>query len=266
MESRLSTIFFPPEGGRYGAAVVYVPGLWAGPQVWRGLGGYLAHRGWEGHAVDLRPVAGGIGDRAAAVAEFARRLPAPPILVGHDAGAIVALAAANQGSAAAIALIAPLVPGRPEIQGLVSRWGMLGALLRGRPMSPPSGHAAALLLGDLPPSARLPVEAELGPDSPVAILDVVRGRIDPPSAGRLPAIVLAGDRDTLLAPDAAEAFATSVGAEHRVLPDAGHWPLAGPGWHRTVDVLHRWLVQRLGEPLLELYPEAMADRDADDGE
>jgi hypothetical protein len=234
--------------------------------VWRGLGGYLAHRGWEGHAVDVRSIAGGIADRAAAVAAFARRLPAPPILVGHDAGGIIALAAAAQAPIAAIALIAPLVPGRPEMQGLVSRWGMLAALLRGRPVSPPTGRAVGLLVGDLPPSARLPIEAQLGPDSAAAILDVVRRRVDPAPAGGRPAIVLAGDRDPLLASGAAAAFAEGVGAEHRVLSDAGHWPLAGPGWQRTVDVLHRWLVQRLGESLLELYPEAMADRDADDGD
>jgi len=31
-----------------------------------------------------------------------------------------------------------------------------------------------------------------------------------------------------------------------------------------VTLVHRWLVQRLGEPLLETYAEAMAKREADD--
>ncbi len=264
MESRVSTIFFPPEGPRYGAAVIYVPGLWAGPSAWRGVGSYLGHRGWEGHALDLRSIAGGLADRATAVSAFARRLPTPPILVGHDAGAIVALAAAAQGPTAAVALLAPLIPGRPEPKELVPRWGMLAALLRGRPVLPPTGRAAALLLGDLPSSARPTVETQLGADAVAAVLDVTRGRIDAAPAGSVPAIVLAGDRDPLLPSAAAAAFATSIGAEHRVLPDTGHWPLADAGWLGTVDVLHRWLVQRLGESLLELYPEAMAERDADD--
>jgi hypothetical protein len=34
------------------------------------------------------------------------------------------------------------------------------------------------------------------------------------------------------------------------------------GWQGTVDLLHRWLVRRLGEPLLEFHAEAMAERDA----
>jgi hypothetical protein len=29
-------------------------------------------------------------------------------------------------------------------------------------------------------------------------------------------------------------------------------------------VVHRWLVRRLGEPLLDLYAETMAERDAAD--
>jgi hypothetical protein len=58
----------------------------------------------------------------------------------------------------------------------------------------------------------------------------------------------------------------ALGADERVIEDAGHWILAGPSWQRTVDVVHRWLVQRLGAPLLELYPEAMAEREAEEGE
>jgi pimeloyl-ACP methyl ester carboxylesterase len=216
--------------------------------------------------LDLRSLARGIADRAVAVAAYARRLPAPPILIGHGAGAIVALAAAAQGPAAAVVLIAPLVPGSPEARGLATRWGILTALLRGRPVPPPTGRAASLLTGDLPPSERASAEAQLGSDSAAAILDVARGRIDPPPAGRVPAIVLSGDRDPLLPSGAATTFARRVGAEHQVLGNVGHWLLAGPSWQRTVDVLHRWLVQRLGEPLLELYPEAMADRDVDDGD
>jgi pimeloyl-ACP methyl ester carboxylesterase len=202
----------------------------------------------------------------AAVTAYARRLPTAPILVGHDAGAIIALAAAAQGPAAAVALLAPLVPGSAAGRGLATRWGGLMALLRGGPVPPPGGRVTTLVMGDLPSAVRAVVEAQLGPDDAATILDIVRGRVDPPPAGRLPALLLTGDHDPLLAPPDAAVFAGAIGAEHQILPDTGHWLLAGPRWLRTVDVLHRWLVQRLGESILELYPEAMAERDADDDE
>jgi hypothetical protein len=67
----------------------------------------------------------------------------------------------------------------------------------------------------------------------------------------------------LLPADAAQALARRLKAEHLVIPDAAHWPLVESGWQGTVDLLHRWLVRRLGEPFLELHAEAMAERDAD---
>jgi len=45
---------------------------------------------------------------------------------------------------------------------------------------------------------------------------------------------------------------------------AGHWPHVGPTWAALVNLVHRWLIQRLGAPLLEQYADAMAERDADD--
>ena len=44
----------------------------------------------------------------------------------------------------------------------------------------------------------------------------------------------------------------------------GHWLPAAAAWQRAGDRVHRWLVQRLGDTNLELYAEAMADREQDD--
>src|SRR6266516_2952258 len=153
----------PAEGARYAAGLVCIPGLWAGSRVWRGFASYLGHRGWECHLLDVRGVVGGLTARAAAVREYAAALPAPAVFVGHDAGGLVALAAAARGPAA-------------------------------------------------------------------------------------------------------EALARSLGAELRVLEGARHWVLAGAGWQPAVALVHRWLVQRLGEPLLETYAEALADREPSDDE
>ncbi|HLY39085.1 MAG TPA: hypothetical protein VKU61_13665, partial [Candidatus Binatia bacterium] len=74
--------------------------------------------------------------------------------------------------------------------------------------------------------------------------------------------VVAGGDDRLLDRRSAEAFARATGVELRVVEGVGHWLLAGPRWQDVAALVHRWLVQRLGESLLEFYAEAMADRDA----
>jgi pimeloyl-ACP methyl ester carboxylesterase len=96
------------------------------------------------------------------------------------------------------------------------------------------------------------------------IRDVARGRPAPAALAGVPGLLLAGARDPLLPPPEAAALARAVGAEHQQLEVAGHWPLAGPAWQEAVGRVHRWIVQRLGAPLLERYDEAMAERDAED--
>src|SRR6185369_8785892 len=103
-----------PEGPRYGASLAYLAGLWTGPLLWRSAAQYLAHRGWAGLFVDTSTVAGGIAARAAAVTDYLRKLPAMPVLIGHDAGALIALASAARAEVPAVVLVSPLRPGTPR--------------------------------------------------------------------------------------------------------------------------------------------------------
>ena len=251
------------ESARYAAQVVCVPGLWASAAVWRGFAGYLGHRGWECHLVDVRPVSGGVEARAAAVAEYAAALPAPAILLGHDGGGLIALAAARRSPPAALVLLAPLAPGSRGARLLTLAPRSLLALLLDRRVPPPSGLAAAAWL-DLPGPARARVQPLLAPEDAASVRELLWGRLRLEPAPGPPALLVAGGRDRVLAPASAAPLARALGAELRVLETAGHWPLAGPGWQEASALVHRWLVQRLGEPLLELHAEAMAEREVED--
>ena len=70
----------------------------------------MAHRGWRCWLLDGRALqgAGGAGLEAwrAAAADAIRSLESPPILVGHDAGALVALALAAEGLPRAVIAVA----------------------------------------------------------------------------------------------------------------------------------------------------------------
>jgi pimeloyl-ACP methyl ester carboxylesterase len=253
------------EGARYAACLVLLPGLWAGPTAWRSCAGYLAHRGWESRLLDLRPVPGGVETRAAAVAEYVAGLGVPTVLVAHGGGAATALAAARRQSVQGVVLVCPLVPGSRGARELTLGVRTALPLLLGRPVPPPRSYQEDLLLGALPDPIRARVRAGLGPEAAAVVWETARGVGDGPVAGVASAVV-SGGRDTLLPGPEAATLAASLGADHVVLPEAGAWPLAGPGWQEVVAAVHRWIVQRLGAPLLELYPEAMAAREEEEEE
>jgi alpha-beta hydrolase superfamily lysophospholipase len=253
-----------PEGARYAASLVCVPGLWAGRPVWRGFASYLAHRGWECHLVEVRDVVGGVAARGAAVADYAAALPGPAILLGHDAGALVALAAAAGHAPSAVVLLAPVPLGGRGVRLLVLSPRSLVALLAGRRVPPPEGRSAAGWL-DLPAPLAAGVRPALGSEDAESVRDVVWGRFRPALPAGVPALVVSGEDDHTLTPRAAAMLAGTLGAEQRLLRGIGHWALAGSRWQDTVALVHRWLVQRLGEPLLELYAEALAEREGEDG-
>jgi pimeloyl-ACP methyl ester carboxylesterase len=245
------------ESARYSASLVLLPELWAPARIWLPAATFFGHRGWESELIELRGT-GGLAERTAAVVDHVRRLQHPAALVGHGAGALVALAAAQAGVAAAVVLIAPLVPRSAGVRILTRRWDAVAALALGRAMPPPRDAAARRAFGELP--------AQLDVDSARAVLEAVRGEPPAPRPISVPALVVAGDRDPLLPAPAAAALASSLGADHVAIPGAAHWPILAPAWQRTVAEVHRWLVRRLGESLLDFYAEAMAERatDADD--
>jgi pimeloyl-ACP methyl ester carboxylesterase len=246
-----------PEGPRYGAPIVYLSGLWAAPTVWRHAAGYLAHRGWAGRVVDTRDVSGGIAKRGQAVADDVRTLPAAPVLVGHDAGALVALAVASDVTVRALVLLSPLVPGAPGTHALTWSRSLAWSLLRGRRIAPPSGPAGVAFLRGVATDI---VSAD---EDPHLLAELARrSRIRRP-ARMPPTLVLWGDADPLVSGDDVSRLSSELGAELHAIAGHGHWLVRPPAWQDCVDRVHRWLVHRLGEDVLELYAEAMADRDDD---
>ncbi|MCW5893501.1 MAG: alpha/beta fold hydrolase [bacterium] len=255
----IRTIPVVAESPRYTPPLLYLPGLWCRAAAFGGIPGALAHRGWEGAMLEFAASErGGVEARAEAVAAHVRGLPSPPVLVGHDAGGIVALAVAQRVPLVALILLAPLAAGAWSLRLLVRRLDAFLALLRGRPVPPPHLTLLARVLGALP-AGGIPA---LVPEPADLVLDVLRRRrslVPPPP----PVLVVAGARDVQLGPEAAAAMAARLGAEHRSVADAGHWLACEPSWYATAATIHRWLIRRLGEDVLELHAEAMAERGDD---
>src|SRR5215831_4692050 len=121
-----------PESERFTAPLVLVHGLWAGAAVWRRFAGYLAHRGWRCIALERRADAGlDLGAHADDLGAAIAALDAPPVVVGHDLGALLALRCAEGGRA--VVALAPLVAPPHALQRAgtwLTRW-------RGTALSPP---------------------------------------------------------------------------------------------------------------------------------
>jgi pimeloyl-ACP methyl ester carboxylesterase len=239
----LSATAVHPEGPRYRAALLFLPGLWSRPDLWRGVAGFLAHRGWEGYL---------LADASAdGVVAFAAELERAVVLIGHDGGGPVALAAAPRLRAAAVVWAAPVVPAGRAVRAAVSPWRVLAAMAFGGDVPRPAAWTRGV--------PRVAAWAERERAAPV--VDLVRGRVPLEAAG-VPTALLTGDDDALCGMADRAWLAGRLVADVIELPGPGRAPFAGPHWQRAAGLLHRWLVQRLGEDLLELYEEAMADREA----
>src|ERR1700690_3328996 len=96
-----------PETDKFTAPLVLVHGLWERPPAWRRFAGYLVHRGWRCIALERRAAALDIGAHLPDLRVAIATLDAPPVLVGHDVGAVLALHCAD--AARAVIALAPLI-------------------------------------------------------------------------------------------------------------------------------------------------------------
>ncbi len=242
----------PAEHEKFTAPLLLVHGLWDTAHTWRPFAGYLSHRGWECIAVHLRGRAGSepvaaLADHLADVRAATTALETPPVLVGHDLGALLVLNAAV--AARAVVVLAPIVPlpiwarAPSALRGAGSAF----ARWRGKPLAPPGGRWR----GAYPAPAGAIRE-------PAAVVRDLIERPWPVSAvpREIPALVLASEDDSVTPVEAARALAQTAGAEFRLCAGGGHALLRERGWEEHVAMVHRWLVQRLGAPLLAWYEEA----------
>ncbi len=233
-----------PESEKFTAPLVLVHGLWDSPAVWRRWAGSLAHYGWRCVAVARREVAGGIDAHARDLRAAIAALAAPPVIIGHDLGALLALHCAD-GSRAVVAL-APLVAAPAGAPHALDRAGTWLARWRGAPLRPPRGRWR----GAYPGSGRRESAALIG----ALVADRAPLVLPSPSAP-CGVFAVAGDEVTAVA-DAAR-LAQRIGADFEVVPGTSHAALTTPGWESRVAAVHRWIIRRLGVDLLALFDEAM---------
>jgi pimeloyl-ACP methyl ester carboxylesterase len=244
------------ESPKFTAPMVLVHGLWSTAAVWRKFMGYLAHRGWTCHALNLRGHgAAGVlrtvcfADYLSDVAQVVAACEAAPVVVGHDLGGLLALSCDAPATRAVVAL-APLVPraigGTPN--ATLTRWRARLAMLRSGPLPPPRGKLGAEYFAHGAPGGTTL-------DSARTARELCGDAFSLAACGDRPALVVAGERDRFCPAAEVKRLAVHVGATLHTAEGAGHAIPWEAGWEQRVAETHRWLIRTLGEPLLAMRDE-----------
>jgi pimeloyl-ACP methyl ester carboxylesterase len=244
--------------------VVMIHGAFCGPWAMDGLKQKFEAEGYSVAAPCLRfhdsksaPMAlgtTGLADYAADLADEIAALKAPPILVGHSMGGLLAQMLAARTEIRALVLLAPSAP-----------WGLppttlfeIGAAhaMHLQPgywnhiLEPNRDVALAHSLDRLPRNMRDDVFGRFVPESGRATFEVMNWGLDlnhasevDADAVRCPILCLTGSDDRINPPSTVARIAALYDgrAEAEVLDGMGHWLIGEPGWEKLAERALGWL-------------------------
>jgi non-heme chloroperoxidase len=221
--------------------------------------------GWTCHAPDLighgarkadaatvlRDV--GIADYRAEMEALVKALPAPPVLLGHSMGAVIAQLLAAQGLARALILVSPaprsgiLPPTDPEKQ-LAKDLMSLGPFWT-KVIDPVFDLAKIYTLNRLPEDEQRTVFDKFGPESGRALFELFFWMFDKTGvtmvdtdAVRCPVLCLSGSDDRIVSLATARASAEGYkDATFWELEGHGHMVLIEPGAEEIARRIANWL-------------------------
>jgi len=234
-----------PESDRYRAELIFLAGLWVGSSIWRTIAAGFAHRGWRCVLLD-RPDPAGAEHWPAAVAEAVRARAAKPILVGHDAGALLALDLAARGLVRGAIAVAPLLDGLRPVVSPFART-LLPLRRATSPVAPPA--PGSTYFAGVPAAQHELLRTCLHPE-PVGYLRAV-ARLAAPAAPRAPTLLVAQQADEVASQLFVEICASGIKADFLRL-QGGHWPMLEARADDWITQVHRWIIKRLGHGLLIL--------------
>jgi pimeloyl-ACP methyl ester carboxylesterase len=233
--------------------ILFLHGAFAGPEVWRFVAPWFAARGHRVAAPRLPGKTDGrLRDYVAAAAAAADALGAPPVVVGHSLGGLVAQHLAARRRVAGVVLVASPGPGglapslwrlaalAPEVLAalLVAQAGA-GALLG------PEVARRALFTEETPGGWIAEVAGTPGRESPLALMDALTW--DLPAwafARRAPMLAVMGDRDAFVPMTDLWAIALAYGAETELMRGLAHGLPIDPSWKSLAWRINAWLDER----------------------
>jgi pimeloyl-ACP methyl ester carboxylesterase len=244
------------------APVLMAHGAFCGAWVWDRFAGPFRAAGHTvlapdlpGHGADAgsdATLALSMADYAGAMASAASALPAPPVLIGHSLGGLVAMLAAMRTPVAGLILLAPSPP-----------WGLTGATLEeaisavslyalgpywAQTVQPDYASFRRFAVDRLPSGERHALHARMRPESGRALFETLNWWLDPqmttlvrPDAIGAPVLAIAGGCDVIHPPATVRETARRLGARFELMPHMSHWLPGEPGWETVAARCLAWI-------------------------
>ncbi|MDE3089796.1 MAG: alpha/beta fold hydrolase [Chloroflexota bacterium] len=256
---RLEIISKLPSANARVTPILFVHGAWHAAWCWQEhFMDYFAARGYATHAFDLRGHGSSegrgrlrwtrISEYVADVAQVARQLPAPPVVIGHSMGGLVVQKYLETHDAPAGVLLASVPPA-----------GVLATTLRIAQRHPLEFARVNLTMSLYPlvatpqlaremffsanmPDDQLQTYAKrIQDESYLGFLDMLALNLPRPKRVKTPMLVLGAANDTIFHPKEIEATARAYHTQAVIFPDMAHDMMVEAGWQAVAEKIIAWL-------------------------
>lgn len=264
---KLEMITREPEGPARPTPLLFIHGAFSSAHIWVPFFlPFFADHGYRAHAISLRGHGGSEGkDRLSVtrlrdyvndVAQVARELNAPPVLIGTSMGGIIAQKYMHEYPVPAVVLLASGPPhgmfpsimrmalGNPQLVR-----DMLMMQYLGPDTATVAGARRALFREDTPDDYIRKYLPKAEHESPWVMTDMVALDL-PPSLRQVdvPVLVLGGECDAFITPTAVEVTAATYATEAEIFPGMPHAMMLDRDWEKVARRILDWLNEVLSVP------------------
>ncbi len=259
--TRLEVITQKPKKENGSPPLLFVHGGWHGAWCWEPFQSYFAEQGYVSHALNLRGHGNSEGresilwhraaDYVADIAETVKRLPKPPVLIGHCSGSHLIQRYLERHTAPATVHLAPF-PVHGCYQLLLRLWSRhpwqmvkcFFMLKTNAPIETPALARESLFSADMPDETLRRHFAKLQKMSYLFGWEALLAPPRPTGKALPPMLLLGALNDRFFSRDEIEKTARAYRAEADFFPDMAHNMMLEKDWMKVAERIVKWLREK----------------------